>query len=322
MRLAYYCLTVKRKQKILALMVSEAPWQYYIKYEQFLYQLKHPFQQHIDFVRDYRMNLPTHIITQYAAVAFFYHDPLHHLYPAVYRYAKQIERLCHENEIHFINTPDSLSNTTKSVQLKLLHENGIPVAQSVAWKHAGDLHVFEEKQQAFFIRFDNGHDSQGQYVQGPFTSVAQWHKQFDESRFKPGKHLSNLTALAFIDTQSSDGLYRKYRSYATPTDAIKGFVCQSDHWYIHGNNAHKTEQAYQEQAQYIASPLCSVERALFMRVAQTLALDFCAIDYAYQPNGDIIIWEANPHPALSNNEPSRTRITHFLSNYYHRFLTP
>jgi hypothetical protein len=50
--------------------------------------------------------------------------------------------------------------------------------------------------------------------------------------------------------------------------------------------------------------------------SREVPVKICAIVFAYKPNGEIVIWEANPHPALSNKEPSKTRITQFLSEYY------
>jgi hypothetical protein len=197
---------------------------------------------------------------------------------------------------------------------------GIRVALSLPYHTENDLAPFFKQHIPFFIRYNDGHDSQGKFVQGPFYSYKQFIAQFNASTFIENRHLKNTCAIQWINTQCADGLYRKYRAYATPCSAIKGFVTQSDHWYIHGNNAHHTPDAMAKQAEYISTPLSNNEEALFKQIAQTLSLDFCAIDFAYKPNGEIVIWEANPHPALSNKEPSKTRITQFLSEYYQGIL--
>lgn len=318
-RISYFRNSVEltmRKNKILGLILSEAPWQYYIKYEQFLYQLNHPFQSKIDFLRDTRLQFPEKIFAQYKSIAFYYHDPLKGLYPQVYAYAKKLESFCLEHQIQLIQKPDALSNTGKSMQLHLLKEAGIRVAETRTISSTADIHFFTERQLPFYIRYDLGHDSQGQYVQGPFNNNKDFELRFQASQFHKQHHLKNMVGIEWIDTRCNDGLYRKYRVYATPTHAIKGFVTQSDAWYIHGNNAHKHSEAHAKQAAYLSTELSSNEVELFTRVSQALSLDFCAIDFAYLPSGEMVIWEANPHPALSDNEPSRTRFTEFLSSFY------
>lgn len=320
--LAVEMVLMTRRKNVLGLILSEVPWQYYIKYEQFLHQLNHPFKQQIDFIRDTRFEFPEAIFKQYKAIAFYYHDPLADLYPNVYAYAKRLAIFCQEHGIQLIQTPQALSNTIKSVQLNLLKQAGIRVADAVSLKESNALAYFFEKEIPFYIRFDVGHDSQGQFMQGPFFNRKEFELTFNESNFKPNKHLKELVAIAWVDTRCTDGLYRKYRAYATPYSAIKGFVTQSESWYIHGNNAHQSEAAMAKQHEFIQTPLSPQETALLINVAKVLQLDFCAIDYAYLPNGSVVVWEANPHPALSDKEPSRTRITEFLSAYYTRILTP
>lgn len=303
-------------RNMLALMLSEAPWQYYIKYETFLYELDHPFRNHIHFLRDTRLAFPSSIFKRYKVIAFYYHDPLKNLYPEQYAYAKQLETFCKQEGIRLINTPNALSNTTKTIQLNLLMQAGIRVALSLPYHTENDLAPFFKQHIPFFIRYNDGHDSQGEFVQGPFYSYKQFISQFNPSTFNENRHLKNTCAIQWINTQCADGLYRKYRVYATRFNAIKGFVTQSESWYIHGNNAHNHQEAHAKQAKYLATELSVDDVIFFTRICNILNLDFCAIDYAYLPSGDIVIWEANPHPALSDKEPSRTRITHFLSQYY------
>lgn len=302
---------------ILLVFLSEAPWQYYIQYEQYLNTLKHPFREHVHVLRDTRMEFPEAIFKQYRVIAFYYHDPLASLYPKQYAYAKKLASFCLQHGIRLLNQPEALSQSVKSVQLKRLHQAGFRVAQSFPIPNAGSFKQIPPQAYPLFIRFDAGHDSQGGHVQGPFYSLEALEQEFDARLFQPGKHTKDILALQWIDTVSPDGLYRKYRVYATPMSVLKAFIAIAPDWYVHWDNTTQDDIMRQEDEQFIESPLSDIEFQLFTSVVKTLNLDFCGIDYAYLPSGDIVIWEVNPHPSLDGTEePIRTRVTELLSNYY------
>ena len=52
----------------------------------------------------------------------------------------------------------------------------------------------------------------------------------------------------------------------------------------------------QEELTYLEQP--EPNHALFQRVRQSLHLDLVAFDYSYDPQGQLVIWEANPYPGL------------------------
>ena len=307
---------------VLFVFLSEAPWQYYIQFEQYLHELQHPFKQQLHVLRDLRMEFPEALFKQYNVIAFFHHDPLESLYPKQYQYAKKLEALCKTNNIHLINRPDPLCNTTKSIQLKLLHNAGFNVAQSFSLTSTNDLFHIPLEFFPVFIRYDDGHDSKGLHVLGPFNSPLEAKEGLPNDFFKPKKHLKNYVAIQWINTCSSDGYFRKYRVYATPKHVLKGFLSTSSHWYIHWNNTLKTPNMFAEDAVYINSPVTEVEQRVFTDIIKLLNFDFGGIDYAYMPNGEIVIWEVNPHPSLGGTEePIKSRVTNLLSSYYSNILT-
>lgn len=302
---------------ILLLFLSEAPWQYYIQFEQFLHQLQHPFKDQVHVIRDVKRKFPEAIFKQYKVIAFFYHDPLAALYPKQYAYAKRLEQFCKENHIHLINRPDPLSLSSKSSQLKLLRQAGFRVAKTYPLEFTEDIQRIPPNDFPIFIRFDEGHDSKGGNTKGPFASYQEAMSNCKLDMFKPGRLLKKPVALQWIDTMSPDGLYRKYRVYATPKQVLKAFIAISPDWYVHWDNTLQNDMMQQEDQAYIESPVSSEEHIFFTRVVQALDLDFCGIDYAYLPSGEIIVWEVNPHPGLEGTEePIRTRFTQLLVDYY------
>ena len=313
------------KQQILAILLSDAPWQYYNKFELYLKQLKHPFRHRIVFYRDYDMAINESTLLQYGAVAFFYHDPLEILYPAVYRYAKHLESICKRAGIPFINKPDALSNTIKSVQLNKLRAAGFTVAEAFPFEEVGELAVVPASAYPLFIRIDAGHDSQGVFIQGPFYTFTELKAAYKPFELEGKTHHRGSVALQWIDTAKTDGYFRKYRCLATKHDVIKGYTYFSEHWYIHGGVAIKNAYAAEANTQYTRTPMLPAEKAFFLKANEALDFDFSAYDYAYKSNGDIVIWEANPHPAflsMTDAEPVRSRVVALLVAYYESFLPP
>lgn len=306
-------------------MASDAPWQYYNKYKTYLRELKHPFRHRIDFYYDKTMSVNPDFIRQYAAVGFFYHDPLYELYPDVYAYAKRLEAICQEAGIPLINKPDALSNTVKSVQLNLLRQGGFQVAKAYPFSDVNELEKIPSNEYPIFIRIEAGHDSQGEFVQGPYKSFQELSEAFVPYNFKHRSHHQGMVAIQFIETAKLNGLYAKYRCFVTKQAAIKAYAYYSTNWYIHYDIAVKNEETEAWNYIYASTPFTDEEIKLFLRANETLGLDFCAYDYSLKTDGSIVLWEGNPHPGISDmteSEPIRTRFVNLLSNYYARFLPP
>ncbi|MBU3677127.1 MAG: hypothetical protein FGM54_08125 [Chitinophagaceae bacterium] len=302
---------------ILLLFLSEAPWQYYIQFEQYLHQLQHPFKEHVHVIRDVKLRFPEAILKQYKVIAFFYHDPLAELYPEQYAYAKKLEAFCQQHQIRLINRPEPLSLSNKSSQLNLLSQHGFKVAKTYAIESMDDIKRIPPNDFPIFIRYDVGHDSQGGHIQGPYTSSEEAEGLCNLAIFAPGQRLKTPVALQWIDTISNDGLYRKYRVYATPKQVLKAFIAISPDWYVHWDNTLQNDMMFKEDQAYIESAVSRAEYELFTRVVQVLDLDFCGIDYAFTSSGQIVVWEVNPHPSLDGTEePIRSRFTQLLVDYY------
>jgi hypothetical protein len=110
-----------------------------------------------------------------------------------------------------------------------------------------------------------------------------------------GEHL----ATQFIDFQSGDGLYRKYRVFFIGPHFILRHMLVSDEWNVHAK----------DRVRFMAErpELVAEERALFEHeeffpasVAQVLAairermgLDFFGMDFGVTPDGKVVLFEAN-----------------------------
>lgn len=313
------------KNKILAIIIEDLPWMYYGRYKQYLSDLNHPFKERIDFFIDNEMAISEDTIKQYPAVIFYYRDPLKHLYPVVYKYAKKIEKICADNGIRFINTPDSLSLSSKSEQLKMLCDSGYLVSRSFKFTDINELKNIAQQYYPMFIRNDAGHDSDNLSSEGPFNNFEDILKNCINKSLENCAHLDNKVALQWIDTKSpQDGLFRRYRVFATKTNAITGNIFISKDWFVHCENSFVNEMSKLENENYKKRDLTKKEEDFFVKINNILGLDFSAIDYSYTTNGEIVVWEANPHPALSSwvdqGELSKEKIVKQLSDFYEQIL--
>ncbi|MDR3583185.1 MAG: hypothetical protein P4L62_02405 [Candidatus Pacebacteria bacterium] len=253
---------MKKGKKILGLMIYEPPWQYYVKYKRFLYELKSPFLDSIDFFTDAKLSFAFEKLDKYGVVIFFYHDPLKQLYPEVYEYAKKVKNYCTKKGIIFINNPDALSLSQKSMQLSLLKNKKINVAKTYSFSNWNDFFADKGLKYPIFFRYDIGHDSLGEGCSEPFKSK----KELNESKIWKNKkwnkrnHLEGIVAVEWIDTKGKDGFYRKYRMFVFGDLVIKGPLQISGDWFVHGNNALKNKS-------------CRLEDKIFMKYNGLANLD-------------------------------------------------
>jgi hypothetical protein len=311
------------KNKILAIMVSEPSWQYYVKYRQYLNELKHPFRNRIDFFVDQGLTLDENIILQYPVVAFYYHDPLKALYPKIYAYAKKIECICLAHKIKMINRPEPLSNSVKSVQLKILADNGFLVAKAFSFNATKELAKIDKRFFPLFIRNDAGHDTDNESVQGPFSSYEEIKEKYNNELLIDRDYLKGKVAVQWIDTKSKDGLYRRYRVFVCGDGAITGNMHISSGWYIHSVNNNDTDNIRKEKEAFTNRKLMPAEVDFFVKASKALDLDFGAFDFAFTKEQQIVIWEDNPHPAFpawTEKEPTRSNITNLISDQYEKIL--
>lgn len=304
-------------------MIEDLPWMYYGKYRKYLAEINHPFRDKIDFIVDLKMNLSKDVIMNYPVLSFYFRDPLKFLYPEVYSYVKHLKSFCKKHNIIFVNDPDALSRSSKIEQLNILATHGISVAKVFNFKNITDLFFVDDKHYPLFIRNAYGHDSDNLTMQGPFYSYKELMESYriqDET-----KHLRGSVAIQWIDTKSKhDGLYRRCRVFATKESAVTGNVWVSKDWYIHGMNNIMGPIYMKENGTFQNRNLDDKEKEFFTKINNVLDLEFSAIDYAYTNQGEIVVWEANPHPAFPawvDAEPTRTKVTNLLSDLYSGILS-
>ncbi|HEU0169342.1 MAG TPA: hypothetical protein VFS62_16305 [Chloroflexota bacterium] len=112
----------------------------------------------------------------------------------------------------------------------------------------------------------------------------------------PPRH--QLLAIEYADTRSTDGFFRKYRVLLIGGKLYPLHLAISRTWKVHYFSADMADSAEHraEDAAFLAdmeavlgSPsICALER-----IRDTLSLDYGGIDFAVDPRGQLVIFEAN-----------------------------
>lgn len=110
----------------------------------------------------------------------------------------------------------------------------------------------------------------------------------------------DLIATEFVDFQSADGLYRKYRVFFIGPHIIFRHMLVSDHWNVHARDRRRfmaeRQQLLDEEARLFevtggAFPPAVAE--VLQAVRGRMDLDFCGMDFAILPDEHVVLFEAN-----------------------------
>ena len=131
----------------------------------------------------------------------WFQDPLKEAFPLDYYFAMRMQRKCRERGIPIVNPVETLSNSIKSVALPIMGKLGIRTARIVRiTDRKAFLSSFGGLTPPFFIRDD--------WVQSGSSFLVC---QEEDIRRVNWQVYSHPVAVEYIDVQSEDGLYRKYR---------------------------------------------------------------------------------------------------------------
>ncbi len=233
----------------------------------------------------------------YALFIPWLQDPLKERFPEVYKQAKELELKCQENNIPIINPIDKLSNSIKSIAAETIRSVGIRTAKTIL---ISNPETFKETLGGlsipFFIREDCVHGSKTFLIKHP-----------DDLQNVPFESLSQPIAVEFIDTQSEDGLYRKYRYFAMGDEGIPGPLMVSNSWEVRDNKSRViNESIIAEEISYFSGN--DPNHDILQKARKALGFDYMAFDYSYDSEGKLIVWEPNPFAVIwgsTDNDPSK-----------------
>ncbi|HET9113442.1 MAG TPA: hypothetical protein VFN66_06195 [Burkholderiales bacterium] len=113
----------------------------------------------------------------------------------------------------------------------------------------------------------------------------------------------SLLAMEWLDSGNEDGLFRKYRVMAIDGALYPLHMAVSAQWKVHYFSSDmEVNVSYREQEQAFLEDFAAAvgEKALsgLERIAQTLELDYCGIDFGLDKSGRVLLYEANATMAI------------------------
>ena len=106
-------------------------------------------------------------------------------------------------------------------------------------------------------------------------------------------------AIRFVDFQSGDNLYRKYRIFFIDGQLILRHMLISDSWNVHAKDrvrfmAQRPELVAEECALFAESePFAPGVRQVLHGVRERMGLDFFGMDFGITRDGEVVLFEAN-----------------------------
>jgi hypothetical protein len=272
-------------------------------------------------------------------VVFLLADPLRETYPDCYAEAVELERRARARGVRVVNPPDALSNSIKSVQSRLWREAGIPTplvrrfeTVQQLWSLSARLqypvligadeqqgprtiHVCEDPQAVSAI------PSTDIRLPGAVASIADVRQGFRER--DPGTvwarlfHKKRLLVLGG-KVRTKHVFFSRYPVVTTSTCKFRRYrgrwgrlawLARIDRWSA--ACVHADLEYWRRGREH---------DGLMRRATETLGLGFAAIDYSSLADGGVILWEANPYPALPTTRdimlPRRRHAKERVESYY------
>lgn len=111
----------------------------------------------------------------------------------------------------------------------------------------------------------------------------------------------------YVETRDAAGWYRKYRVFLVDGRPFPYHLAFNRDWIVHYHRGATAQDAWMrdEEARFVASPETVFPRwdTTFGAIARALTLDFVGLDCAPHPNGDVLIFEADPASWLHAHDP-------------------
>jgi hypothetical protein len=145
-----------------------------------------------------------------------------------------------------------------------------------------------------------------------------------EDRASCGAYVANNPSAAyyvspFVDYRSADGFFRKYRIVFVDGEPYPVHLAISPRWMIHYYNAPMTENAWMrdEEARFLADLRSAFDGPRYetlLRIAAAARLEYFGIDCAIDPQGRVLVFEADPAMLVHTSDPIDT------FPYKHQFI--
>lgn len=254
-------------------------------------------------------------LDDYALLVPLVQDPLKECFPRAYEAVWQVQQACDAAGIPVVNRIERLSNSRKSVALRLIGSCGLRCPRVIPVRsHEQLIAAAEILGHPFVLRDDLRHGAIT-VVHEPAMLDALRHADFTDQ-----------IACEFIHTSDELGLYRKYRYVLVGDEGAPRHLIPSEDPVVRTDQRKDGLHFQAEEAFYLTTGDPNHHR--LDRARRALGLDVVAFDYSYDRDGQVVVWEPNPFAVLwdhhseakrehlRHQEPALDRIYGLFAHYY------
>lgn len=244
-------------------------------------------------------------------VVFWLQDPLRERFPACFDDAFALEEEAKRRAIKMFNPPSSLSHSIKSVQAKMWLDAGLltpPVTRIESYEKLMDL--AQTFSYPLILRADQLH------AQKAMKWVDQ---EKDLKGLNPVDLVFPIAASPFMDTRMGyetppySTHYHKKRALVMADQvrnnhvffALDPIVGSKNSTFGHGRSFNPVRRMMGNRgieaflkADFAFFEAWTSHREVLLRASEALQQNLVSIDYSTRADGQVVLWEANPHFAL------------------------
>jgi hypothetical protein len=198
------------------------------------------------------------------------------------RWAGRLVEECRQRGIALVNPANLMPNSGKSRGAELMRTAGLRTPYSV---RITDPAAFRRDcgglAPPFLIREERCHGQRTELVAD----------EADLARIDFARYRWPIAA-EFIDTRDPrDGLFRKYRYVAAGDLGLPRHLMVNQSWEVRPERRVMNDALRDEELAYLNRP--DPNHEALQRARRALGLDVLGIDYSYDRDGQVVVWEAN-----------------------------
>ncbi len=223
----------------------------------------------------------------YKVVVNWLQDPLENLDPPAYQQMLALEAELDRRGIPVVNRASRHANLAKSETSRRLNAVGIRAAIVHKFgSHDEFLEEFPKLPYPVIVREDISHGR-------PMFLV----ETLEQARAVRWNLFFRPIVSEFVDVRNDDGFIRRYRGVTVGDDYVSAHNLQvSECWETRKKTRVRTLATREEELAYVTQP--DPRANVLLRAREALDVEFLAFDYGIDPEGQVVIWEANQHPEL------------------------
>ena len=128
----------------------------------------------------------------------------------------------------------------------------------------------------------------------------------------------------YCDYRSADGYFRKYRVVFVDREPLPYHLAIGEQWVLHYVTADMRPHAWktEEERRFLDDPesaLGAAAWAALREIGKRLDLDYCGVDFSLQPDGRVLVFEANA-TMLVHPENGEDTVLNFKNPYVQRIF--